>query len=270
MDQPRRARDNKARLSLGGYMKIKVSRAHGATPNKACVSDGAEERSVKQSYMRDFLAPFIKAIDAGDLDAARELVAKLGAREERLVQANGLFHHCAACDRGEAIDLLARSGIVAGIDAACEASDSTPLYLACVNGNAKAFRALIEHGADPAKADSDGSTPLMAVCALGHAQFIRPLVFGGAPVDALDRSGVSALMMACRRSRHGCALELLAFGANPEVRSPKGFNAFDYARQDGRADFAEELLLRWNALCEAKTLARDTPSAQAGQVRLRI
>jgi ankyrin repeat protein len=73
----------------------------------------------------------------------------------------------------------------------------TPLYLACVTGNAAMIDALLKAGADPKSANPGGETALMTASRTGKLDAIKLLLDRGADPNAKEKvRGQTALMWA--------------------------------------------------------------------------
>ena len=99
----------------------------------------------------------------------------------------------------------------------------TLLVNACHWNRMGVARWLIEKGANPnASSRSNRHKPLREAAIHGHTEIIRLLLEGHANIEARDRSGWTALAYAVwQNHRHSTAL-LLAHGANPNARGPRG------------------------------------------------
>ena len=73
----------------------------------------------------------------------------------------------------------------------------TPLYLACVNGNAAMIEKLLKAGADPNTVSTEGETALMTVAHTGNLEAAKVLLAHGADVNARENwHGKTALIWA--------------------------------------------------------------------------
>ncbi len=96
---------------------------------------------------------------------------------------------------------------------------------------ARLFEHCLAHGADPDVSDDDGHSPLF--CA-PRARWVHRLVEVGADPNATASSGATALMLVIQSAELVGAL--LACGADPARRDPKGRTAADWARSFEAAD----------------------------------
>ncbi len=81
----------------------------------------------------------------------------------------------------ETADLLIRAG--ANVNAANDLR-TTPLSLACTNGNAAFVDRLLKAGASPNTAIAIGETPMMTCASAGNADAVRMLIARGGDVNA--------------------------------------------------------------------------------------
>jgi quinoprotein dehydrogenase-associated probable ABC transporter substrate-binding protein len=110
----------------------------------------------------------------------------------------------------------------------------TALGVATQYGKNDAALALIELGADPAKAVGEGGyTPLMLATA-NHAQaLVQALLKKGVDVNAKNSGGVTALMIAVANGRADTAELLMQAGANVNAQNERGDTAMSIARAKG-------------------------------------
>ncbi|MEV1065045.1 ankyrin repeat domain-containing protein [Streptomyces sp. NPDC050263] len=95
----------------------------------------------------------------------------------------------AMCEEGQQVALLLRAG---ADPAAADVDGETPLYAACVQGDADTARVLLEAGAPP-DAESAGlgseGTPLCAAACWGHIETVRTLLAHGADPNLREDHG---------------------------------------------------------------------------------
>ena len=184
------------------------------------------------------------------------------------------FNAVAAAIPQEAIDAftaLAANGskikISAAIDkhgaAILDAADSqgrTAIIAAAETGHGHIMGLLLDRGASIDARDRDGNTALMTAAGHGYGHTACVLIERGADVNAVNTEGRSALFFAVThrdtsgrsfRSFSGKMMPgkkkalvslLLSRGANPSIRDAKGATAESWARQQGYAGVADQIL----------------------------
>jgi uncharacterized protein len=156
------------------------------------------------------------AVQRGDSETVRLLIRQ--KVDVNAAQGDGMtaLHWAAFRD-----DLdMARMLIAGGANARAETrlAAVTPLFMAAKNGSASMIEALIQAGAEAAKADGTGTTPLMIVAASGNTDAIKVLLDHGAAVNAMESAhGQTALVFAAAHNRDAAVKMLIARGANPEL-----------------------------------------------------
>jgi ankyrin repeat protein len=135
-------------------------------------------------------------------------------------QADGAtaLHWAVRWDDLEMADLLIRAG--ADVHARNRLG-VTPLYLACINGNAVMIGKLLDSGVDSNAALSEpGETPLMLVSRTGNTQALRVLLDHRADVNARDASKQQTALMYAAAEGHMAAVRMLIdAGADVNARS---------------------------------------------------
>ena len=173
--------------------------------------------------------PLADAAERGDLAAVRSLIGQGSDVNASRVDGTTALHAAVHADHLEIADLLLRGGANAG---ARDRYGVTPLYLACLNGNAEMIRRLLDAGADPDIVDPrrrDGADDGRAApasrprCALllerGAA---RGRARAGIPADGADdrraRESSERPSSSCIERRRG-GQRADAEGADAEVRA---------------------------------------------------
>jgi quinoprotein dehydrogenase-associated probable ABC transporter substrate-binding protein len=134
-------------------------------------------------------------------------------------------------DKAEDVKILAAHGA----DLNAQSSQNlTALGVATQYGKNDAALALIELGADPAKAVGEGGyTPLMLATANHAEALVQALLKKGVDVNAKNSGGVTALMIAVANGRADMAELLMHAGANVNAQDERGDTAMSIARAKG-------------------------------------
>ncbi|NBP61768.1 MAG: hypothetical protein EB091_03970 [Betaproteobacteria bacterium] len=152
----------------------------------------------------------------------------------------GSLLHSAAAERAPQClrYLLSRSDLP--VDAS-NLRGETALMLAAKHGDLAMAEQLRKRGAE---INRPGWTALHYAAAFGHTSMVDWLLGHDAYIDAESPGKVTPLMMAVREGHEAVAMHLVRLGADISYRSQAGFTAIDYARQQGRDQFALWLLDR--------------------------
>ena len=103
-------------------------------------------------------------------------------------------------------------------------------FLAAIdNGDALAFYALLDRGADVNAKNGVGNTALMNAAYYDRPEFVRVLISGGADINAVNQIGYTALMNAASTGRTEIVGELLIAGADVNVETNDGWTALRFA-----------------------------------------
>ena len=163
----------------------------------------------------------IEAMKAGDLEAARTLVA--GGTDVNVPQGDGAtaLHWASHRNDLDAATLLIEAG--ADVNAANELG-ATPLWLAAVNGSAPMIERLLGAGADPNASLKMGETPLMTAARSGSLPAVERLLEHGANVNATEHErGQTALMWAVAQQHADVARLLIENDADLHARTALRF-----------------------------------------------
>lgn len=173
-----------------------------------------------------------RAIDAGDADTARALLAD----EPRLTgtaipverdwgeEVWLALHRAADTGQAELVALLLEAG--ASVDARTRFrtpmhARRTPLMLASAAGHEAVVRLLLERGADASLLDADHRSALSLAARAGHLAVVRRLIEAGAPLDPVDDQQRTPLHAAIAAGHPEAAMALIDAGADVDHRCPK-------------------------------------------------
>jgi ankyrin repeat protein len=159
----------------------------------------------------------IEAVRAKNADRVRALIAERVDVNARQGDQATALHWAAHLDDKVIVDELLRAGAVADV---ADDTGATPLYLACVNGNAEVVTRLLEAGANPKTMLLSGETALMTCARSGNATAVRSLLRRGAVINARESAhDQTALMWAAAESHPDVVAALLEGGADVSARS---------------------------------------------------
>jgi len=99
----------------------------------------------------------------------------------------------------------------------------TPLYLACMNGNAAMIKLLLDNGADSNSVDPTGETALMVAARVGDYESVKALLDHGAKVDTTDPTYKQTALMIAVREDHADVVRLFVErGADVNAQTRSG------------------------------------------------
>ena len=117
------------------------------------------------------------------------------------------------------------------------------LWDASSSGDTEKIAAALDAGADINALDTrrsgSGRRPLNWAASKNHPEAVRLLLQRGAAVDAVNRTGFTALHHAAESGATEVAKDLLAAGANRELKNESGEHAADVARRKGHEALAK-------------------------------
>ncbi|CAD6241132.1 GSCOCG00009156001-RA-CDS [Cotesia congregata] len=120
----------------------------------------------------------------------------------------------------------------------------TPLWCAAVAGKLPVLKCLVSHGADVNAMSDTGSTPVRSACFMTHLDIVEYLVENGADILLANYNGGTCLINSVQ-SVELCTF-LLRNGADVNARDIQNKTALHYAIQEHRFD-TTKLLLAYNA-----------------------
>jgi ankyrin repeat protein len=154
----------------------------------------------------------------GDHQAVRALLAQNADVNGAQGDGSTALHWAAFHDDMDLVRTLLAAG--ANVRAVTREGGITPLFMACVNGNADIVETLLFVGADANSAKTNGTTALMTAASAGNADAVQSLLTHGADLKAKESvHGQTALMFAAALNRDVVVKLLLAKGADPNVTS---------------------------------------------------
>ena len=161
--------------------------------------------------------PIIEALRAGDLEAARTLVAEGADLDAPQGDGATALHWAAHRNDLEAATLLIEAG--ADVNVANELG-ATPLWLAAINGSAPMVERLLEAGGNPNASLEMGETLLMTAARSGNVQAVELLLERGADVNAAEHErGQTPLMWAVAQQHPDVASVLIESDADLHART---------------------------------------------------
>jgi ankyrin repeat protein len=116
-----------------------------------------------------------------------------------------------------------------------QTTGETALHIVVRRRDATWTRFLLDHGANPNKADKHGETPMAIAANFGFVEGVEALVKRGGQVDVADASGETPLISAVHRRDIPMIRLLLKNGANADRPDNSGRSARDYAKLMGSA-----------------------------------
>lgn len=171
--------------------------------------------------------------------------AGLSPAEQAEVDAE-LIRAAKANDAGRAAELI---GAGADVNAQDSLQDSAFLY-AGAEGFNEVLQLTLAAGADVASTNRYGGTALIPASEHGHTETVRILIGAGVPVNHVNNLGWTALQEAILLNSGGerqqdVARQLMAAGADPDIRDPQGRTALENAERLGFTEIAA--IIRGNA-----------------------
>jgi ankyrin repeat protein len=157
---------------------------------------------------------------------------------------------------------------------------NTELAKAARGGNAIEVARLLEQGVDPDYTNDsenilrDGSTPLMLACRNGNLNVVRSLIGAGADINAVNKLHATPLIEAALNGQTPCLNELLSRGAQKGTVDVNGFTYADWARHSAvfgplqreyNSKWDPQLKSAWDALVKAGTMMVASSQADYSQ-----
>jgi ankyrin repeat protein len=119
---------------------------------------------------------------------------------------------------------------------------STPLHVACQQGNLEMARYLLGAGADPLAGDNENSMPIHVAAIGGNIDVMKLFLEKGIDVDIRDDNGMTPLLFAAYRPLNEMIDFLIAHGADIGARSNEGGSAVHGASYAGNVELLRRLI----------------------------
>ena len=186
----------------------------------------------------------VEAVIAGDAGAVAALLGD-GLPPDSRHEGSTALYRAAVAGEADLAELLLSAGADPNLRSGGE-GEGTPLCAASCWGFVGIVHVLLVHGADPNLPEDDIWTPLRWAAAHGHEDVVRELLAGGADPDLRTPIGDAA-----RRGSVGVVRALLEYGADPSERDLDGNTALELAEWWSGKDVEGELVARVDLLVGA-------------------
>ena len=157
--------------------------------------------------------------------------------------------------KGQLVDLFLTKGVKAGLD-------SDTLFRAAAQKNYVGVMAMLKGNVDPNVKNSSGNTPLIISSSLGDTMSVQALLAYRADVNAANNDGNTALIYAARYNHPNTIMALTApltlqYKADLNMQNKRGETALYWAAMKGYAQVVK-ILLAYDADPSLKTTAGQT------------
>ena len=177
----------------------------------------------------------MRAVDKGDLDSAKKLLAEGGDINAKDQYGRTALRY--ACSSGRASLALIEMLLAAGADPnVTDREGDSALRSAAIVRSADVIQALLRAGADPNHANQWGHTALTAAAFRPSEDAVQALLRAGADPNHTDQAGRTALMAAASEGYVRPVRALLAAGAYVNAKDKDGNTALSLAEQIGFHD----------------------------------
>jgi hypothetical protein len=183
------------------------------------------------------------AIDAGDIDAVADLIAKDSSCVNRTT-GYGMSPINLAALRGHVAIvkmLIAKGASAVEPTGSGESGLSTPLHKAAEGGHKDVAELLLANHADVNAKDNQGATPLHWAAAYDHQDVVELLLTNNADVNAKANDGATPLHYAAYGRQTNVVELLLANKADVNAKDNKGYTPLHFAVANQRKDVADLL-----------------------------
>jgi uncharacterized protein len=216
------------------------------------------------SLMTDAAAELIQAVEAGDAERVRALLAEDPTLADTRRDGSSLLLMARYQNNRAVTDALRSAGRPLDVFEAATFDDAdrlrellaadpslatawspdgfTALHLSAFFGGADGARQLLDAGADPdVYSRNDFQVAPIHSAAAGRESVARVLVAHGAKVNVAQRHGWTPLQEAAQNGHADLLEDLLAAGADPSATNDTGITAIDLARKAGHQAIVERL-----------------------------
>jgi len=128
-----------------------------------------------------------------------------------------------------------------GINPDVSSTESTPLWIACTQGNLEPALLLIAAGAN-VNAKCEGISCLCAAAENGHSTIVTELINAGCDINLPTQKGDTPLGLATLNGHEECVEKLIAAGADVNIVTREGRSALLYAHSKERESIAKKLI----------------------------
>lgn len=139
------------------------------------------------------------------------------------------------------VRLLAELG--ADMNKISSINNATPVFVACLRGNAEMVQLVIELGGEPNVRTNEDVTPIQAAAQEGYADVVRTLVENGADINSPTDKGETPLYIAAQLNRLEVIHTLVELGADVNVLTNNLCTPVQAAAQSGHVDVIRALVL---------------------------
>jgi uncharacterized protein len=184
--------------------------------------------------------PLHTASQFGHLDAMKLLLAA-GANKNTKDSAGGtpLYIAC-QYNHPDIVEFLCNSGTDTNI--ATTDNGTTPLQIACTQGNLKIAEILIVHKANIDAHDLLGWTPLHSACARNHPNLVSLLIINKANIEAQNEQQMTPLLLAAGNGFLDITELLITDNANVNAEDETKWTPLHYAVSNNYPEIVEILL----------------------------
>lgn len=104
----------------------------------------------------------------------------------------------------------------------CAKNGSSPIYIACMNGNERIVQILLTNKADINLCEKNGASPLYIACQYGYDCIVKLLLERTADINRCTKTGINPLCIACKEGHESTVNLLLENRADINVCKKEG------------------------------------------------